>query len=88
MHIDSHYSAFLGDQPDFDILDGEISTRTCVIGGGLAGLTTAREFARKDHDVVLLEARSVGWGASGRNGGFVSAGFARPLSTPGKAGKG
>lgn len=48
----------------------------CVIGGGLAGLTTALELARRGTSVVLLEARRIAWGASGRNGGFVSNGFA------------
>lgn len=48
----------------------------CVIGGGLAGLTTARELARRGRIVVLLEAKRIAWGASGRNGGFVGNGFA------------
>jgi gamma-glutamylputrescine oxidase len=48
----------------------------CVIGGGLAGLTTALELARRGKSVALLEARRIAWGASGRNGGFVSSGFA------------
>ena len=48
----------------------------CVIGGGLAGLTTALELARRGTSAVLLEARRIAWGASGRNGGFVSNGFA------------
>lgn len=52
-----------------------------MVGGGLAGLTTALLLARKGKSVVLLEARRVGWGASGRNGGFVSAGgFSRKLT--------
>lgn len=48
----------------------------CVIGAGLAGLTTALELARLGTSVVLLEAGRVACGASGRNGGFVSNGFA------------
>ncbi len=48
----------------------------CVVGGGLAGLTTALELARKGRSVILLEAQRIGSGASGRNGGFVSNGFA------------
>lgn len=47
----------------------------CVIGGGLAGLTTAHHLASAGRKVVLVEARRVGWGASGRNGGFVSPGY-------------
>lgn len=48
----------------------------CVIGGGLAGLTTALELAEKGLSVIVLEAWLVGSGASGRNGGFVGNGFA------------
>ena len=47
-----------------------------VVGGGLAGLTTARELLRAAKSVVVLEGRRCGWGASGRNGGFVGAGYA------------
>src|SRR5215469_13994935 len=47
----------------------------CVIGGGLAGLTAAREVARRGWSVALLEARRVAWSASGRNCGFVLPGF-------------
>jgi glycine/D-amino acid oxidase-like deaminating enzyme len=47
-----------------------------VIGGGLAGLSAALQLARAGKHVVVLEAESVGYGASGRNGGFVSPGYA------------
>ena len=57
-------------------LRGREEADVCVIGGGLAGLTTAVELARRGVSVVLLEARRIAWGASGRNGGFVSNGFA------------
>jgi gamma-glutamylputrescine oxidase len=60
-------------------LTGTISCDVCVIGGGLAGLTISRELARRGRSVVLLEANRIGWGASGRNGGFVSAGFAEGI---------
>jgi glycine/D-amino acid oxidase-like deaminating enzyme len=39
-------------------------------------LTTARELARRGLNVVVLEANRAGWGASGRNAGFVLSGFA------------
>lgn len=48
---------------------------------GYAGLTTARELARNGHNVVLLESKCVGWGASGRNAGFVSAGFSESMES-------
>ena len=52
----------------------------CVIGAGLAGLTTALELARRGTSVVLIEARRIAWAASGRNGGFVSNGFAEGIT--------
>lgn len=58
-------------------LAGALEAEVCVIGGGLAGLTTALELARRGVSVVLLEAHRVAWAASGRNGGFVSNGFAQ-----------
>ncbi len=45
----------------------------CIVGGGFTGLWTAYECKRSDPrlEVVVLEARYVGFGASGRNGGWV-----------------
>ncbi len=47
-----------------------------VVGGGLAGLSAAIELRDRGFDVVLLEAREVGWAASGRNGGQAIHGLA------------
>ncbi|MEU2234087.1 NAD(P)/FAD-dependent oxidoreductase, partial [Streptomyces vietnamensis] len=46
-----------------------------VVGGGYLGLWTAVNAKRRDpgRRVVLLEARNIGWAASGRNGGFCEA---------------
>jgi gamma-glutamylputrescine oxidase len=51
----------------------------CVIGGGLAGLTVAREIVRRGWSVVVLEAKKIAWNASGRNAGFVSPGFSERI---------
>jgi gamma-glutamylputrescine oxidase len=53
----------------------------CVIGGGLAGLTAAREIARRGWSVVLVEAKRIAWGASGRNAGFVAPGFSENIAS-------
>ncbi len=53
---------------DFDV-------DVCVVGAGLAGLTVAREVARRGWSVAVLEANRVAWAASGRNTGFVLPGF-------------
>lgn len=45
-----------------------------VIGGGYTGLSAALELARAGRDVLVIEAAFVGWGASGRNGGFCCLG--------------
>jgi len=51
------------------------SVDVVVIGGGYAGITAARELARRGIAVTLLEAHTLGWGASTRNGGIVHAGY-------------
>ena len=56
-------------------LSQDIDVDVCVIGAGLAGLTTALEVARRGWSVAVLEARRVAWNASGRNTGFVLPGF-------------
>ena len=53
----------------------DLDVDVCVVGGGLAGLTTALEIARRGWSVAVLEARRVAWNASGRNLGFVVPGF-------------
>ena len=52
----------------------------CVVGGGLAGLTAAREAAAKGASVVVLESQRVGWNASGNNLGTVMPGFGVPIA--------
>jgi glycine/D-amino acid oxidase-like deaminating enzyme len=61
-----------------DPLTVEADVDVCVIGGGLAGLTVAREVARRGWSVVVLEAHRLAWNASGRNTGFVLPGYAAP----------
>lgn len=55
-------------------LAGPESCDVAVIGGGFTGLSAALELAERGVDVRLLEAGAIGWGASGRNGGFACIG--------------
>ena len=60
-------------------LTGAHRSDVAVIGGGLTGLSAALALAERGFGVVLLEARRVGWGASGRNGGQLLTGFNKGL---------
>lgn len=57
-------------------LTGRRSVDVCIMGGGLAGLSTALGLAERGvAGIAVLEAEQVGFGASGRNGGFVFGGY-------------
>ncbi|MFV9454439.1 NAD(P)/FAD-dependent oxidoreductase [Rhodococcus sp. NM-2] len=53
-------------------LTGDIDCDVVVIGGGGGGMTAAIRLAEKGVDVVLLEAQTLGWGASSRNAGYIT----------------
>jgi gamma-glutamylputrescine oxidase len=57
----------------------DLDVDVCVVGAGLAGLTAAREIARRGWSVVVVEGRRIAWSASGRNDGFVLPGFAASM---------
>lgn len=72
------YRATLGEEATFPGLRGRHDTEVCIVGGGFAGLNTALGLCERGvRDVTVLEARRIGHGASGRNGGFVFSGFSR-----------
>ena len=60
-------------------LNYDLDVDVCVIGAGLAGLTAAREVARRGWSVAVVEARRVAWNASGRNSGLVSPGYSAQI---------
>ncbi len=73
---DSYYAATVQRGRGFPALSGPVECDVAVVGGGLAGLSAALELAHKGFKVGLLEAKEVGWGASGRNGGQAIHGLA------------
>ena len=52
-----------------------------VIGSGVTGLSAARVLAKRSLSVAVLEAETLGWGASTRNGGMVLTGLKLPVPT-------
>src|SRR5258706_13331559 len=46
-----------------------------IIGGGFTGLSAARTLAKRGVKAAVLEAETIGWGASSRNGGMTLAGL-------------
>ncbi|MBU2941860.1 FAD-binding oxidoreductase [Shimia thalassica] len=79
-HTDSFYASLL---PKRALYADPVpkSVDVVVLGGGLAGLSTAVAAVERGLSVVLCDSHRVGWGASGRNGGFVLPGFAESTST-------
>jgi len=70
----SYYHASRNRAPQTSPLDGSNRADVCVIGGGYTGLSTALHLSKNGYKVILIEARKVGWGASGRNGGQLGSG--------------
>jgi glycine/D-amino acid oxidase-like deaminating enzyme len=60
-------------------LGADLDVEICIVGAGLAGLTIALETARAGYNVVVLEARTIGWGASGHQLGTVMPGYDLPI---------
>lgn len=78
-HGSGWYAETMVPAPQRARLTIDLDVDVCIIGGGLAGLTTAREVARRGWSVAVLEADHVTAGASGRNCGFVMPGFSEDI---------
>ncbi|MBR9884581.1 MAG: FAD-binding oxidoreductase [Oceanospirillales bacterium] len=74
-HPQSFYTATAREMAEHPRLEGDISVDVCVVGGGFSGVNTALELAERGFSVALLEAKRIGWGASGRNGGELIRGI-------------
>ncbi|HEX5786876.1 MAG TPA: FAD-binding oxidoreductase [Woeseiaceae bacterium] len=75
-HTGSYYAATAHGITAFPPLAGDETADVCVIGAGFTGIATALTLAERGYRVTVLEARRVGWGASGRNGGQLIGGIA------------
>lgn len=73
---DSYYEASVSRPAASPALAGRGTADVGVIGAGFAGLSAALELAQRGYRVAVLEAKQVGWGASGRNGGQAIVGYA------------
>jgi gamma-glutamylputrescine oxidase len=71
----SYYQASAHPFPPQPRLTGDLTADICIIGAGFTGLSAALELAEAGYKVIVLEAREVGYGASGRNGGQICTGF-------------
>ena len=69
------WRAYGGFPPRRSSLPGPAEADVCIVGGGYTGLWTAYYLAGLDPSlrIVVLEAAFAGYGASGRNGGWVTA---------------
>ncbi len=65
--------AHLPDHEPRPALRGTVDADLCIVGGGFTGLWAALHAKADDpgRDVVVLESHTAGFGASGRNGGFI-----------------
>jgi gamma-glutamylputrescine oxidase len=72
---DSYYRATANPWETLPSLKGEENCDVCIVGGGFTGLSAALGCAEKGLSVILLEAETIGFGASGRNGGQLIPGL-------------
>ena len=68
-----------GPSPQSASLLGQVKTEVAVVGAGILGLSTALCLAKAGIPTTVLEANVPGWGASGRNTGFVVPNFVSSL---------
>lgn len=72
---DSYYRATAHEAPSRPALAGEEKFDVAILGAGYTGLSAALELSLAGYKVAVVEAETVGYGASGRNGGQICSGF-------------
>lgn len=78
-HANSYYAATAQPFPDQPPLAGDVRVDVCVVGAGMTGLSAALHLAERGYRVMVVEANRVGFGASGRSGGQLIAGYAADM---------
>jgi len=72
----NYYYSTAAPPPPHAPLAGETRADVGIVGGGISGLSAALHLAERGYSVVLLEARHLGFGGSGRSGGQSLFGYA------------
>lgn len=73
----NYWRTTTGASRDWPSLTGTAKAEIGIVGAGFTGLSAALHLAKAGCDVAVLDAEAPGWGASGRNGGFVCLGGAK-----------
>lgn len=72
---ETYYMASAARAPTRPRLTSDLKTDICVVGGGYTGLSAALHLAARGAKVTLIEAETIGFAASGRNGGQIHTGL-------------
>ncbi|GGJ93251.1 NAD(P)/FAD-dependent oxidoreductase [Pseudomonas matsuisoli] len=75
MTPDSLWNATAIPTPTLPPLQGDQHCDVAIVGGGFTGMAAAHRLVKAGQEPIVLEANSIAWGASGRNGGVVSPKF-------------
>jgi glycine/D-amino acid oxidase-like deaminating enzyme len=78
-HIYWHTTVQMPDDKDLTPIPSKVDV--AIVGGGYTGLSAARTLAKQGVNVVVLEAETIGWGASSRNGGMTLTGLKPAMQT-------
>lgn len=70
--MNTYYAHSIDNKKTWPPLDGDAQTDVVIVGAGITGCATALELCERGYRVMVLEANTVGWGATGRNGGQVT----------------
>lgn len=69
MKEEIHWTFTATDAPELTTLSGSLNVDVLIVGGGLTGCRTALGLVENGVSVAVVDARDIGWGASGRSGG-------------------